>query len=216
MSITEQEAAYEEYISKLYEEHREEAIREFTADRLSSYYYDHKLVAEPAYNAYLEAGKIMDTSYSAGLIFSAIAVEVGLKVTLLKPIVFGLVHAESTASLITDLAISPRTGMEKYRELLLQILREHGGIDLDSYKRSGSTKSIWEEINVVQHQRNVILHRAEKVTQKDSKLAYDVASTILNIIFPEVIKKMGMHLHDGFRICAGGSTCPDFKPFTWD
>lgn len=39
------------------------------------------------------------------LVFATIAIEVGLKVILLKPIVYGLVHDTSAAGLITDLAI---------------------------------------------------------------------------------------------------------------
>ena len=43
MSMTPDEAAYEEYMDKLYEEHREVAIEEFTGERLQSYYIDNKL-----------------------------------------------------------------------------------------------------------------------------------------------------------------------------
>ena len=120
MSITPEEAAYDDYMAELYEEHKKEAIEEFTGERLQSYYLDHKLLAKPAFDALTEARNLLSTNATAGLIFSAIAMEVGLKDTLLKPIVFGLVHAVSVATLITDLAVSP-TGMDRYRELLIQI-----------------------------------------------------------------------------------------------
>ena len=127
--------------------------------------------------------------------------EVGLKAILLKPIVHGLVHAESVASLITDLTVS-HTGMDRYRTLLLHVLQEHGGVDLNTFKRPGSSKTLWEEINEIQKIRNAIMHRAEKASEQNADLALGVASEIVDNIFPEVVVKMGFHLHDGYRICS--------------
>jgi hypothetical protein len=200
MSMTPDEVQYEEYMDQLYKEHKEQAIEEFTDERLQSYYDDHQLLAKPAFEALREARNLINTNATASFIFSAIAMEVGLKETLLKPIVFGLVHAASVAAFITDLAIS-HSSMDKYRELLLQILREHGGVDLDTYKRPDSNKPIWQEIREVQKQRNSILHRAETASDEEAILALGVASTIIEKLFPVVVNKMGLHLHEGFRIC---------------
>jgi len=92
--------------------------------------------------------------------------------------------------------------MDRYKDLLLQILREHGGVDLLSYKRSGSRKNIWDEIKTVQAKRNSIVHGAQVASEEETTLALSVASTIMEILFPSVITKMGLHLHDGYRICA--------------
>ena len=200
MSTTPDEAAYDEYMAELYEEHKKEAIEEFTYERLQSYYVNNKLMAQPAFLALSEARSLIESNKSAALIFSSIAMEVGLKTTLLKPIVHGLVHTESVAALITDLTIS-HNGMDRYRKLLFQILRDHGGINLSNFKRTGSNKTLWEEINIVQKKRNLIMHRAVKAEAEHADLALTVASEILESIFPEIIAKMGLHLHDGFRIC---------------
>lgn len=194
------EYAYDEYMAQLYEEHKKEAIQEFTSERLQSYYSNNKLLAKPAFNALTEAQTLIRINATAGLVFAAIAMEVGLKETLLKPIVFGLVHAVSVASLITDLVVSHKN-MDKYRQLLLQILREHGGVALDTYKRTESSKPIWQEIKEVQNKRNLILHRAESASDEQAALALGVATTIVEKLFPMVVTKMGLHLHDGFRIC---------------
>jgi len=132
MSMTEDEYAYDEYMTQLYEEHKKEAIEEFTYERLQSYYSENKLLAKPAFDAFTEAQKLIGINSTAGFIFAAVAMEVGLKDTLLKPIVFGLVHATSAASLITNLVMSHQS-MDRYKDLLLQILREHGDVDLHSY-----------------------------------------------------------------------------------
>lgn len=200
MSITPEEVAYDNYMVELYEEHKKEAIEEFTSERLQSYYITNKKLAESATNALSEARNLLPFNTTAGFIFGAIAMEAGLKTTLLKPIVHGLVHAESVAALITDLTIL-HTGMDRYRKLLFQILEKHGGIDLNSFIRKGSKKSLWEELKAVQKKRNTIMHRAETASKEEAELAIGVASEILDQLFPAVIRKIGLHLHDGFRIC---------------
>lgn len=201
MSMSYEEAAYEHYMGDLYEEHRKEAIEEFTSERFCSYYRENKLLAKPAFEALSEARKLNESNPTAGLLFASIAMEVGLKAMLLKPIVHGLVHAESVASLITDLTFS-HTGMDRYRTLLLHLLQEHGGVDLNTFKRSGSNKTLWEEINEIQKIRNATMHRAEKASAQNADLALSVASEIIDNLFPEVVVKMGFHLHDGYLICS--------------
>jgi hypothetical protein len=201
MSMTLQEAEYEEFMDQLYEEHKEQAIEEFTTELLQSYYHSNTLLAKSAFETLKEARRLMKISTTATFLFSAIATEVALKETLLKPIVHGLVHTQSVASLVTDLVIGHQS-MDRYKDLLLQILREHGGVDLLSYKRSGSERNIWEEIKTVRTQRNRIVHEAQVASENEMILALEVASTVIETLFPSVISKMGFHLHDGHRICA--------------
>jgi hypothetical protein len=200
MSMTEDDYTYDEYMSQFYEEHKADAIEEFTYERLQSYYNGNRLLAKPAFYMLSEAQNLIEANATAGFVFGAIAMEVGLKETLLKPIVFGLVHVASSASLVTNLVMSHQS-MDRYKELLLQILNDHGGVDLQSYKRPGSSKTIWEEIKNVQTKRNLILHTAQTASHEEATLALGVASTIIGELFSAVITRMGLHLHDGFRIC---------------
>lgn len=56
MSImTWEEAAYDEAMSALYEEHKEQAIQEFTIERLQSYYIHYPDIAKPALKALTKA-----------------------------------------------------------------------------------------------------------------------------------------------------------------
>jgi hypothetical protein len=91
--------------------------------------------------------------------------------------------------------------MDKYRALLLQVLNVHGGVDLDTYKRRGSNTPLWEEIKKVQKIRNSLMHRAERASKDDADIALGTATAILEAVFPAVVKKMGLHLHDGVQIC---------------
>jgi len=200
MSMTEDEARYEAWMDELYAEHSKQAIQEFTAERLRSFYLQNPLLATAPLNSLAESRALLAAHPTAALVFAVSAIEVGLTNVLLKPIVYGLIHSESAAGLITELTLGHK-GLDRFRELLLQILLEHGGIDLNSFKRQGSTRTLWEEIGKVQKWRNTILHRAESASNDEAMQAIEVASAILETLFPAVVTKLGFHLHDGMRIC---------------
>jgi hypothetical protein len=144
----------------LYPEHYEEAIREFTTERLRSYYVAHPTLADPAHHSILYAKSLMPSFSNAALIFAGTAIELTIKNALLKPIVFGLVHTEGLASFIMDLS-TQHSGMERFHKLLTEVLAQFGGVDLRTYKRSGSSMALWQEIGEVQAKRNAVLHRGE-------------------------------------------------------
>ena len=195
MSImTWEEAAYDEAMSALYEEHKEQAIQEFTVERLQSYYIHYPDIAKPAFHALSEAHQLISRHPTASFIFSAISIEVGIKVTLLKPVVYGLVHSESLASIITDMVIR-QTSIDRFQKLLFKILSEYGGIDLDNLKRPRSPKLLWDEMKNVQKRRNQVIHRAERVNINESKQALSVAAYVLENIFPNLVEYIDLHIH---------------------
>lgn len=201
MSMTWQDAAYEEGMDALYAEFKPQAIEEFTEERLQSYYVANPNLAEAPNRFLALARQLISQSPTASFIFAAIAVEVGLKVVLLKPVVHGLVHSESIAEMIADMVVGSTRFDNKFRSLLFRILSEYGSIDLAQYKRSGSLRPLWEEIRAVQEQRNKIMHRADIVGEEESHQALSVASAVLDELFPSLIQKLGLHLHDGGRVC---------------
>ncbi len=190
----------DEMFEDFYEEFKEQAIEEFTAARLKSFYVDNPFLAKPAVESLSEGRNLMAANVTAGFLFSAIAIEVGLKSTLLKPIVCGLVHTSSIAELIAEMILS-QTGVVRFRDLIVWILKEHGKVDLTDFKRPESNSTLWQEINEVQKIRNSVMHRAEKVSPEQANLSLGVGSFVLEKIFPAVLSEMELHLHDGFRIC---------------
>jgi len=200
MSMTEDEARYEEWMDELYREHKEQAIGEFTDDRLKSFYLAHPLVVASPVRALAEARALFERHTTAAQVFAVIAVEVGLKVALLKPVVYGLVHNESTAEIITDLTLR-HTRFDFFHQLLYQILSEHGGVDLKSHTRGGASKGLWPEILEIQKCRDRIVHRAESATREQAEQAIGVGRAILEELFPAVVSHLGLHLHDGVRVC---------------
>lgn len=200
MSYDEMDAAYDQYMSDLYEEHKIEAIEEFTFERLQSYYLANKELAKAPWEALSISNQFLNNNHTVSLIFSAIAIEVGIKSVLLKPIISGLVHSESTASLIADLAVS-HMGMNRYKELLFKILFENSGIDILNYSRVNSKNSMWKEIQIIQKQRNNIMHKAQTYEKEEADIANAVATEILRVIFPKVVKNIGFHIHNDYLIC---------------
>jgi hypothetical protein len=200
MSMSWEEAKYEEAMEDLYAEHREQAIEEFKDERLQSYYKDHPNVAEAPLRSLTLARQLISQSPTAAFIFAAIAVEVGLKEALLKPVVHGLVNSESIAELIAEMVVGS-TKFKQFRDLLFHVLSEYGGIDLAQYRRPGALKPLWEEIQEVQKQRNRIMHRADNVEDEESQKGLSVASAVLEELFPSLIDKLGLHLHEGWRVC---------------
>jgi len=199
------DAMYDDYVLEkewqdVYAELSREAVTTFTVERLRSYYSAHPRVAEAALRWLAESRKLLLEHSSAALVFAASALEVGLKETLLRPVVYGLVHAESVASLVAELTLR-HTGFDRYRDLLFQILSQYGGVDLRDFSREGSHKTLWEEIKEVQSRRNDVLHRAEPASAEDAARSIAVASTVLEVVFPAVVNSLGLHLHQEGRLC---------------
>jgi len=193
--------AQEQYEAELYEEHRKEALEEFTAERLHSFYLAHPDVARAALTALGDARTLERHHCGAALVFAMVAIELGIKTVLLRPVVYGLVHQEAAASLITGLATS-HTAFDRFRGLLFHILSTHAGIDLKTSTRRGSRELLWKEISVVREKRNAVLHRGEQATGDDAALGIAVAGEVLEGVVPTVIHHLGLHLHDGARICS--------------
>lgn len=207
----EDDYAREEFISELYSDFARDVLTgrddlygqvvdQFATERLWAYYLDHPNIAEPGLSALDEARTLLVGHLSAALVFAVAATEVGLKTSLLKPILHGMVHEEALGSLIAELI--PEQRNDKFRNLLFGILNEFAGIDLRFFKRVGHVQTLWEEIGSVQGIRNGVVHRGEHVTVADAERAIDLATFVLNDVFPVVIAKVGLHIHGRLQVCA--------------
>lgn len=213
----EQEAAEERYFSQLreqfmpelYEEFArdvlsgntnlsEKIIEQFTSERLQSFYRAHRAIAERARYALEEARALKTLHPDAALVFAVIAIEVGLKTTLLKPILHGLVNIDSAAVLITSLI--PDQHNDHFKKMLLGILNEVGGVDLSVYKRPGRQQTLWEEIGSARKRRNDVIHRADQVSRPEAEHAIEVAAAVLEELFPKVISALGLKTDERLRI----------------
>lgn len=167
-----------------------EVVNKFTAERLQSYYLANPKVIERALCALNEAQALLGGHPAASLVLAVTAAEVGLKSGFLKPILYGLVHDEAMAVVIAELI--PEQRNDKFQKLLFGILKQYGGVDLESHKRTGIAQTLWEEIRTTQKTRNAVVHRADDTTVADAEKAIAIASEIILNVFPSVIAKLDL------------------------
>ena len=204
------EAEEEEHYLRLYAEHRDQALEEFRAERLSAYFLSvPDAAAAPV--AFLDhAERIRPHSNEAALVLAAAANEVAIKTLLLRPLISGLVHAEAVAPLFADELLKP-TGFERSKDLLFDLLNRVGEIDLATYRRDGATRSLWEELKDVASKRNAVVHRCAAASAPDVELALSLSRELLLVLYPQLVEKLGLHLHQRVRVCAEYHLPPDLE-----
>src|SRR5476649_2315033 len=133
---------YERISDELYPEHKSQAIGEFTADRLRSFYVDNPCVMRPAVDALLEAQRLQDNGHAAAaVVFAVSCTELLLKAAILTPVMHGLVHIESLADVVVENTLSG-PGYTRYAKLLARLFTEFVGIDIHSLRRPESTATL--------------------------------------------------------------------------
>jgi len=204
----EQEAAYSDMMDslaeELYPEHKEQAIDEFVDTRLKSYYLKNSEIAVNVVSFIKKAKECIDSDPTTSLLYSSIATEVVLKSVLLKPIVFGLVHAESLAELISSMLVK-QNGIDRFKKLVFSILENHIEFDggIENYKRDGSEISLWIERGEKQKVRNNIIHNAKKCSNEQAVVSYSVAVVFFRLT-EMLIENIGFKFNDEWNIVANG------------
>lgn len=189
--------AYENMSRQLYPEHKEQAIAEFTRERLRSYYVARPEVLEPAVRAFKEAKSLLAAGHhAAALVFAASATELFLKAALLRPVVHGLVHIEGLAELVVTLTLS-QSGFRRYEQLLAKLFFELAGIDLKALLRKPGARSLLEEASEVQGLRNTVIHRGQAVSQEQAELAVEIAAQVFNQVLVELLGNLGFTVKKG-------------------
>jgi hypothetical protein len=108
-------------------------ITEFTTERLQSFYTKNPDVASAASKSYEEAKRLLANGHpSASLVFAVSSIEQILKVTLLKPVVHGLVHQEQLADVVVEFRLG-QTGFDRYNKLLAGLFEKLAGIDIANF-----------------------------------------------------------------------------------
>jgi hypothetical protein len=210
--IEEQEALaslYSDFLkdarTDLYPELFEEIVRDFTEAQLQTFYVANPSIAQVPLRVRDEA-KAMEKDFPSGaVVFAHVSIEFCLREALFKPIIHGLVHTESAANLIMELAVAAKS--DKFAKMLLDLLATHGGVDPRTFKRKGITQVFWDEINTVRTLRNKIVHQGATATPADAALAITLATTMLEDIFPTAVKNLGLHLHEGLEVCGNYVNC---------
>jgi hypothetical protein len=200
-SDADRDEMYERLSEELYPQHRDQAVVEFTSERLRSFYVANSLVMQPAIKAIQEGQHLLRNGHwSAALVFFVTAIEVLLKATLLKPVVHGLVHSEGLANAVVEQALG-QTGFDRYTGLLAKLFTELIDMDIRSVKIAGSAQKLLEECTALQSERNAIVHRGASSNEERAKRARRVASAVLDLIVHPMLLHLDLHAAENGEIC---------------
>ncbi|KWA72483.1 hypothetical protein WL30_12790 [Burkholderia ubonensis] len=204
MAYDPQDAAFDEMYERisdeLYPEHKAQAVGEFTADRLQSFYLSNPMVMRPAVDALRESKRLRANGHSAAaVVFCATTIELLLKATLLQPIVHGLVHSAGLADVIVKHAVG-ETGFDRYRNLLSRLFQELAHLDLALVARDGVNVPLIVEGKGIQDLRNGIIHRGLSCDAGAADHAFDVAAAVYDKIVVPMLWSIGLTVGEKGRI----------------
>jgi HEPN domain-containing protein len=188
MSYDERDAALDE----MYERISEQAISEFTSDRLRSYYLSNPMVMRPAVDALQEAQKLKANGHhTAAVVFCSTAIELFLKATVLQPVVHGLVHSSGLADVIVKYAVG-QTGFDRYRDLLSRLFNELASIELPKVARDGTKHALIDECRTVQELRNDIIHKGASCEPDAAEKSIDIVVAVYQKIVCPMLGALGL------------------------
>jgi hypothetical protein len=196
MSFDEMDWAQDEYEMEI----ASRAIEDFQTERLQSFYKGHKDLALKAIHMAKEAKLVLEKSPSAAMVLATASIEVGFKAIILRPIISGLVHEESLASLVTEVFVKSAK-QDGVLKIVHQVLKKYASIDLQEITLPQHKKLYWRELGDAQELRNGILHRGEMCSRDDAERVIELADYLWNVIFLEIIKSIGLHTHDQQTVC---------------
>lgn len=206
MTTTPEDAAadefYERVAQELYASHREQAVREFTAERLRSYYLKNPDLAVVGPRLFRQAKELdRQGHHGAALVWAATVIEVIFKGAVLRPLVYGLVHSDALAEMVVKAALS-QTGYKRYEQLLSKLFMELAGIELSKIARKGGTQFILAEASEVQALRNRVVHEGHDPTPQEASQAIGVAATVMFTVWRPLLKTLGLRVGSKGKIVA--------------
>lgn len=195
MSYDPDEAAREEAEMDFIAEISIQAVNEHSAEKLRSYFLAHPHLSEPALAASLQADKLAESDFIGPALVSAVtAIEIYLKDCIVKPIIFGLIHTESLAQVVCDVALG-QTGYLRYEAVLKGICTELLKRDIGSFRVPDSGRSLWEDAKHVQTIRNRVVHAGHEPFRQDMELAIKVAAIVSEQIWVPLLVALQLRLH---------------------
>lgn len=195
------EEMYARLADELYPEHKEQAVQEFAVDRLRSYYLANPNVAKPAVFMLRNAEQLFQLhQYEAALVFAVSSVELFLKATLLRPVIYGLIHSEAVAQVIVNETLS-QSGLKRYHKLLGKLFNHLTGSLLEEIKRDGESITLLKEIESLQEQRNKIVHQGSEADRSLANQALNIAHAVVSQVLSEVLWSLGLEARKGEGIC---------------
>jgi hypothetical protein len=155
----------------------------------------------PALRVLHEATRLLANNHPDGaIVFAASANELFLKTAILQPLVYGLVHNDSMATILVDYTLA-HTGFERYDKLLVHVFREVAAIDISIVQRIGGTKPLPEECKELGKRRNCILHRGDTFTYEEAVAACEIVEAVYLQLVEPMLKALDLYIFRDGTIC---------------
>jgi hypothetical protein len=183
----------DDWASQYFDDH----VKQFTWDRMRSYFLQHPNVMESAVHCLNEAKTLLGVSPRSALVLACSAIEVATKYVILNPFLQGLVHTEELAPLIGSL-ISGRVSPQM-EDIFLAIVSRQSQVDLKKHRRPGASTDLTNETKSLFAHRNEIVHRGAIAQPRDAQQAVDVSAELIEVILPKVFSSLGLKV-DGDRL----------------
>lgn len=185
---------YEELARELYPAHRDQAIGEFTAERLRSYYLKEPDLAVNGRRAFHQAKQLYRLGQlGPALVCAVTVIEVFFKGGFLRPVVYGLVHSDALAEAVVKAALS-QPGYKRYEPLLARLYGELVGRELTSFTRKGSNKPILVDASEAQAVRNRVVHEGYEPTDEEARQAIGAAAIVMVNIWRPMLNTLGLRV----------------------
>jgi len=196
MSYTFQDAEYEQGMDELFLEFKQQYEDDFIFDKVFDFY---KLNPELAVDALLNLSEaellLKSEHYTASFLHAFIAIESGVKVVILKPILSSL----SLDHRATDLLFKDTFKLKSIpyiSEFYYQILFELTEINFKEIKRNGCSKTLWYEFKEMQQIRNKIIHQGQLITEEMAESEISIAIFLFSEIIPTILKRYNFRLNE--------------------
>jgi len=194
---------YDQISKELYPEHKEQAIEEFTDEKLKSYYQKNSNVMRPAVDAIQEGNwQLEQKHYSSALIFYVTSIELLLKATLLRPVLYGLIHNEGLSEIMIN-NILGQSGIVRYEKLLSQLFENIAGIKLEEVSREGIQEKLFSECKQLQKIRNNIIHQGAVCTNQEAEKGKSVSAAVFAEIVQPMLHAIGLNVIEKGEIVVG-------------
>lgn len=191
---TPEEMERDEWLAAMQETISQVAMDEHKFELLKTYYVNNPGLVGGANDMFVEGMNALSASPTAAVVLFAASIEVCLKKTIVKPIVYGWVHNESVAELISGMVM--RNSIPDLRKTINSIVKEYGGIDLETYRIEPQGKPVWDRIKEVFDLRNHIVHQGKVADTAQAATAMLVCSFVLGVFLTSVLKHFGLKLGD--------------------
>ncbi len=202
MSITPQEAEFEQGMEELYKEFKQQYEDEFIYNKIHSFYKDNPNMAKDPIQNFNESKELFSNGYfSASYLHAIIAIEVVIKILALKPILYSLSFDSRASELLYSNTFKQKS-IPNIPKLYFEILKDLTGIDLKNIKRKNTKNKLWEEFNILQYLRNDIVHQGISIQKEEVEQAIIIATYIFDEIIPKILNTFHFHLKDN-EICYG-------------